>query len=74
MQASFLLKMALGAVATASLLCQLQSWLCRLLRSCLKGVGSGWRHKAPPNSQLQKGAHVKGQSRGSPGSCAGKKE
>lgn len=36
MQTSSLFKMSLGAVAKASLLCQLQSWLNRLLRSCLK--------------------------------------
>lgn len=68
MQTSSLFKKALGAVAKARLLCQLQSWLCRLLRSCSKNVGSGSRHKAPPNSGLErtpaadtKGALVKGQ-------------
>lgn len=76
-QTSSLFRMASGAVAKASLLCQLQSWLYRLLRSRLKNVGSGWRHKAPPNSQLgralaadTKGALVQGQCRGSPWSCA----
>lgn len=58
MQTSSLFKVASGAVAEASLLCQLQSWLSRLLRSCLKNVGSGWMHKAPPNSQLAQKVHL----------------
>lgn len=80
MQTSFLIKMASGAVAKASLFCQLQSWLYRLLRSCLRNVGSGWRHKAPPNSGLEhasapdtRGGLVKGQCRGSLQSWAWKK-